>query len=158
MTVVLCLHPNQTHLQHGETQHSQAAPPCAGVVQLIQLPRHHSTQGQTHTGRGQPGGQPLLGCQAVDHEAHFAEVVFSFGASVGDPGGLAQTKLPPDQQGVGRVLTAAVGVVVLQGLEVTAGVKGVGTGEELRTGPNFTSEHKGTVQKWLKVDSVSEIV
>lgn len=142
MAVVLRLHPYQSHLHHGEAQRCQTSPPCPGVVHLIQLPRHRSTQGQTHAGRRQPGGEPLLGCQAVDHDAHLAEVVFSFGAPAGDPGGLAQTKLPPDHQGVGWVLAAAVSVVVLQSLEVTAGVEGVGAGEELWTGPNFTSEQQ----------------
>lgn len=145
MAVVLRLHPYQSHLHHGEAQRCQTSPPCPGVVQLIWLPQR---QGQTYTGRRRPGGQPLLGCQAVDHNAHLAEMVFSFGAPAGDPGRLTQTKLPPNNQGVGRVLAAAVCVVVLQGLEVTAGVEGVGAGEELWTGPNFTSEHRGI--KWLE--------
>ena len=140
MAVMLRLHPYQPHLHHREAQRHQTSPPCPGVVQLVRLPRHDSTPGQTHAARRQPGGQPLLGCHAVDHDAHLAEVVFSLGAPAGDPGGLAQTKLPPDHQGVGRVLAAAVCVVVLQGLEVTAGVEGVGAGEELWTGPNLTSE------------------
>lgn len=83
----------------------------------------------------------MLGGQAVDHDAHLAEVVFSLSASTGDPGGLSQAKLPPDHQGVGRVLTATVCVVVLQGLEVTSGVEGVGASEELWTWANFTPEH-----------------
>lgn len=148
MSVVLRLHPYQSHLHHGEAQRFKASPPRPGVVQLVQLPRHHLTQNQTHAARRQPGRQPLLGRHAVDHDAHLAEVVFSFSAPAGDPGGLAQTELAPDHQGVGWVLAAAVAVEVLQGQEVTAGVEGVGAGEELGTGPNFTSEHGGI--KWLR--------
>lgn len=143
MAVVLRLHPYQPHLHHREAQRRQTPPPCPGVVQLVQLPRHHPTQGQTDAGGRKPGGQPLLGCQAVDHDAHLAEVVFCLGAPAGDPGGLPQTKLPPDHQGVGRGLTAAVGVIVLQGGEVAAGVEVVGAGDELWTGPHLTSEQRG---------------
>lgn len=148
MAVVVRLHPYQSHFNHGEAKRRQTSPPCSGIVQLIQLPWHNSIQSQTDAGRRQPGDQPLLGCQAVDHNAHLAEVVFSFGAPAGDPGGLAQTKLPPDHQGVGWVLATAVCVIVLQGLEVTAGVEDVGTGEELGSRPNFTPEHR--CMKWLK--------
>lgn len=154
MAVVLRLHPYQSHLHHGEAQRRQTSPPCPGVVQLIWLPRHHSTQGQTHAGRGKPGGQPLLGCQAVNHNAHLAEVVFCFSGPAGDPGRMTQPKPPPDHQGVGWVLAAAVRVVVLQGLEVTAGVEGVGAGEELWTWSNFTSDHRGV--KWIKLSKVSD--
>lgn len=147
MTVVLRLHPYQSHLHHGEAQRFQTSPPRPGAVQLVQLPRHHLTQNQAHAARRQPGRQPLLGCHAVDHDAHLAEVVFSFSGPAGDPGGLAQTELAPDHQGVGWVLAAAVAVEMLQGQEVSAGVEGVGAGEELRTGPNFTSEHGR--MKWL---------
>lgn len=143
MAVMLGLHPQQTHLQHGETQGCQAGPPCPGIVQLIQLPWHRSPQGHTHTGWRQLGGQSLHGHRAVNHDAHLGEVVFSFGAPSGDPGGLAQTQLPPDHQGVGWVRTAAVGVVVLQGLELTTGVESVGAGEELWPGPNFASRRRG---------------
>lgn len=88
MAVVLRLHPDQLHLQHGETQRHQTPPPRPRVVQLVQLSRHHSTQSCTDAGRGQPGGQPLLGCEAVDYNAHLTQVVFSFCGSLCDPGGL----------------------------------------------------------------------
>lgn len=150
MGVVLCLHSYQTHLHHGEAQCCETSPPSPGVVQLIQLPWHHTAEGQIHTGWRQPGGQPLLGCQAVDHNANLADVVFCFSASTGDPRGLAQSKFPLYHQGVSRVLATAVGVVVLQGLEVAGGVEGVGAGEELWTRPNLTSEHSGKGVKSLK--------
>lgn len=150
MLEMLRLHPHQIHLHQGEAHRSQTAPPCSSVEQLLQLPWHQTTQRQTHAGRRQPGGQPLLGCEAVHHDAHVAEVVFSFGASAGDPGGLPQTELAPDHQGVGRVLAATVCVVVLQQVEVASGEEGVGAGEELWTWPNFTSEHRGRGLKRLK--------
>lgn len=84
----------------------------------------------------------------MNHNAHLAEVVLCFSGPAGDPGRVAQTQLPLDHQGVGWVLAATVCVVVLQGLEVTAGMEGVGAGEELGTWPNFTSDHSGV--KWLK--------
>lgn len=142
MPVVLRLHPHKSHLHHGEAQCCQTAPPPSGVVQLVRLPRHHLTQGQSHAGCRQTGGQPLLGCQAVNDDGHLAQVVLSVGSPPGDPGGVTKTQLPPDHQGVRRVLAATVGVVVLQGLEVTARVEGVGAGKELRTWSNFTSSHK----------------
>ncbi|TNN36714.1 hypothetical protein EYF80_053127 [Liparis tanakae] len=131
MAVVLRLHAYHPHLHHGEAQRFQTPPPRPGVVQLARLPRHDSAQGRPHAARGQHGGQPLLGRQAVDHDAHLAEVVLGLGGPAGDPGGLAQAELAPDHQGVGGVLAAAVGVVVLQGLEVTAGVEGVGAGSKM---------------------------
>lgn len=142
MPVVLRLHPYQSHLHHGEAQRRQAAPPSSGVVELVGPPRHQLTQGQGHAGRRQDRGQPLLGRQAVNDHGHLVEVVLGVGGPPGDPGGVAEAQLPPDQEGVRRVLAAAVGVVVLQGLEVTAGVEGVGAGEELWTGSDFTSAHK----------------
>lgn len=78
----------------------------------------------------------------MNHNAHFGEVMFSFSAPTGDPGGLAQTNLSPDYQRVAWLLTATVGIIVLQGLEVTVGVEGVGAGEELWTRPNFTTKYR----------------
>lgn len=137
--VVLRLHPYQSQLHHGEAQRRQTPPPSSSVVQLVRLPRHHLAQGQSHAGRGQTGGQPLLGGQAVNDNGHLVEVVLCIGRPPGDPGGMSKAKLPPDHQGVGRVLAATVGVVVLQGLEMTARMEGVGAGKELWTWPDFTS-------------------
>lgn len=144
MAVVLGLHPYQTHFHHGEAQRCQTASPHPGVVQLKQFPRQHPRHGDTHAGRGQPGGQRPLGLGAVNHHAHLAQVVLGLGAPAGDPGRLAHAEPAPDHQRVGRVLAAAAGVVVLQRLEGTVGVEGVGAGEELRPGPNFTPERKRT--------------
>lgn len=79
----------------------------------------------------------------MNHNPHSAEVVFCLGGPTGDPGGLEKANLASDHQGVRWVFTAALSVVVLQRVEVTVGVKGVGSGEELWTGPNLTSEYKG---------------
>lgn len=150
MPGVLRLHPYQSHLHHGEAQCRQTPPACPGVVQLMWLPWCHSSQGQTRADGRQPGGHPLLGCQAVNDNGHPIEVVLCFGGPAGDPGCMTQTKLPPDHQGVSWVLAAAVRVVVLQGLEVTARVEGVGAGEELGAWPNFTSEQRGVKIEKMK--------
>lgn len=78
----------------------------------------------------------------MDHNAHLGDMMFSLSAPGGDPGGLLQTDLAPDQKGVCWVSTAAVGVVVLQGMEVAVGLEGVGASEELWARPNFTSVHR----------------
>lgn len=143
---MLRFHAYQTHLRHREAHGCQTRPACAGVVQLKQLSRHRFIEAQAHAGWRQPGGQPLLGCHAVNHNPHSAEMVLCLGGPTGDPGGLEQTDLASDHQGVSRVFTAALSVVVLQCLEVTVGMKGVGSGEELWTGPNFTSKHMAEIK------------
>lgn len=76
----------------------------------------------------------------MNHNSHFAEVMLSFSSPTSDPRGLAQTDLSPDYQGVARILAAAVGIVVLQGLEVTVGMESVGAGKKLWTRTNFASK------------------
>lgn len=73
-------------------------------------------------------------------------MVIGLGGPAGDPGGVTQPQLPLDAEGIGGFLTAAVCVVVLQGLEETAGVEGVGAGEELRPWSDFAPEHRG--ERW----------
>lgn len=79
----------------------------------------------------------------MHHHGHLVEVVIGLGGPAGDPGGVTQPQLPPYAEGVGGFLAAGVCVVVLQGLEVAAGVEGVGAGEELRSGSDFAPEHTG---------------
>lgn len=144
--LVVRLHSHESQLHHGKAHRRQTRPSCPAVVELVGPPHRHPVQGETHAGGRQPGGQPLLGHQAVHHDGHLAEVVVGLGGPAGDPGGVTQPQLPPDAEGVGGFLAAAVGVVVLQGLEVTAGVEGVGAGEELRPRSDFAPEHRG--QRW----------
>lgn len=77
----------------------------------------------------------------MDDYGHPAEVMVGFRCSAGNPGSLAKTELASDRQRVGGNLALTVGIVVLQRLEMTSGVEGVGTGEELWTWTNFTSEN-----------------
>lgn len=136
------LHSHKSQLHHGEAHGRQTRPACSAVVELKGPPHRHPVQGGTHAGGRQPGGQPLLGRRAVHYNGHLAEVVIGLGGPAGDPGGVAQPQLPPDAERVGGVLAAAVGVVVLQGLEVTGRVEGVGAGEELGARSDFAPEHR----------------
>lgn len=87
----------------------------------------------------------------MDDNAHFVEVVLGLGGTLGDPGRLAQTELAPDHQRVCGFLAPTVSVVVLQGFEQAAWVEGVGTGQELRARPNFTSTREKEVEGRLSV-------
>lgn len=147
------LHSHQSQLHQGEAHGGQTRPPCPAVVELEGPPHRHPVQGGTHAGGRQPGRQPLLCRRAVHHYGHLGEVVISLGGPAGDPGGVAQPQLPPDAEGVGGVLAAAVCVVVLQGLEVTAGVEGVRAGEELGARPDFTPAHRGERRVGKRVQS-----
>lgn len=153
--LVLRLHSYESQLHHGKAHRRQTRPACPAVVELEVSSHRHPVQGKTHAGGRQTGGQSLLGRLAVHYDGHLAQMVIGLGGPAGDPGGVTQPQLSPDAEGVGGFLAAAVCVVVLQGLEVTAGVEGVGAGEELRPWSDFAPEHRG--EKWKNCEKSRQV-